>query len=61
MEYLYKGLMMADGNISQIQLPDGKKYNIKDATIIIDSEYNATDYEVTLIIGSSNSSNNTGQ
>ncbi len=53
--------MMADGNISQIQLPDGKKYNIKDATIIIDSEYNATDYEVTLIIGSSNSSNNTGQ
>ena len=43
---------MADGNISQIQLPNGKKYAIKDATVNIDSEYNSANQEVVLILGS---------
>ena len=49
---------MADGNISQIQLPDGKTYNIKDATISLDSTYDAANQKVTLIISSLNTANN---
>lgn len=43
---------MADGNISQIKLPDGKTYNVKDATISLDSIYDQSKQKVTLIIGS---------
>lgn len=49
---------MADGNISKITLPDGKTYNIKDATISLDSTYNAANQEVTLILSSLNTTNN---
>lgn len=49
---------MADGYISQIQLPPtipngvGKIYNIKDANVGIDSEYIQANYEVVLTVGS---------
>ena len=43
---------MADGNISQIQLPNGNTYNIKDANVGIDSEYMSANYEVVLTVGS---------
>ena len=49
---------MADGNISQIKLPDGKTYNIKDATISLDSIYDASNNRVTLIISSLEDVNN---
>ena len=43
---------MSDGNVSQIQLPNGAIYNIKDANVGISSSYDETDYEVILTVGS---------
>lgn len=43
---------MADGNISQIQLPNGDIYNIKDANTAIDSTYDSQTHTVTLTVGS---------
>ena len=48
---------MAD--ISVIELPDGSKYNIKDANVGITSTYNSTDEEVILTVGSLNDADNT--
>ena len=43
---------MADGNISQVQLPDGKVYNIKDENVGITSTYDSTTHTVVLTVGS---------
>ena len=43
---------MADGSISQIQLPEGNKYNLKDANVGIDSEYISATQTVILTVGS---------
>lgn len=43
---------MADGTISQIQLPDGSKYNIKDSNVGIGSTYDSSTKTVTLTVGS---------
>ena len=48
---------MAD--ISVIELPDGSKYNIKDANVGIDSTYNSTDQQVILTVGSLNDADST--
>jgi hypothetical protein len=43
---------MADGRISKITLPDGNTYEIKDANMILDSEYVAANQEVILTVSS---------
>ena len=43
---------MANGNISQIQLPNGNTYNIKDANTGISSTYDSNTKTVTLVVGS---------
>jgi hypothetical protein len=43
---------MADGVISQIQLPDGSKYVIKDPNTGITSTYDSNTKTVTLTVGS---------
>ena len=50
---------MADGNISQIKLPNNKVYDIKDANVGIDSEYISANYEVVLTVGSLGDADNT--
>ena len=35
--------MPATGDITQVQLPNGDLYNIKDENVGIDSTYNSTD------------------
>ena len=41
---------MAD--ISQIKLPDGNTYNIKDANVGVTSTYDSSTHTVTLTVGS---------
>lgn len=43
---------MADGQISQIQLPNGSKYDIKDPNVGITSTYDSSTHTVTLTVGS---------
>lgn len=43
---------MADGKISQIQLPNGDTYDFEDPNVGISSEYNSNTKTVTLTVGS---------
>ena len=43
---------MADGKISQIQLPNGAIYDFEDPNIGISSTYNSNTQTVTLAVGS---------
>ena len=54
--------MPATGDITQVQLPNGDVYNIKDVNVEnigIDSTYNATDQQVILTVGSLNDADST--
>ena len=50
---------MADGNISQIQLPNGNIYNVKDENVGITSTYDSTTHTVVLTVGSLNDADST--
>lgn len=50
---------MADGTISQIQLPDGSKYDVKDPNVGITSTYNSNTKTVTITVGSLGDADNT--
>ena len=43
---------MADGVVSQIELPNGQIYDIKDGNTDIDSTYDSNTKTVTLVVGS---------